>query len=99
MVGAKAQNSEQVAGAGLADRLAQGNSVDERAKHAHVVAGNTVTTFGCHARTANDVAAANHDRQLRAFAALQSATSPAMRFIVAASWPKPWGQPAPRRTA
>ena len=52
--------------AGLLDRVLEGEGVDDRREHAHVVAGAAVDAERLARRAAEDVAAAEHDRDVRA---------------------------------
>ena len=47
--------------AALLERVLQGDRVDNRGKHAHVVRGHPVHLFGLRRHTAEEIAAANHD--------------------------------------
>jgi hypothetical protein len=51
---------------GLLDGILQGQRIDDRGQHAHVVPGNPVHAAGRHAGPPDDVAAANHHTHLDA---------------------------------
>ena len=50
----------------LLERVLQRQGVDDRGEHAHVVAGHPVDPLLARRHTADDVAAADHDRELDA---------------------------------
>ena len=50
----------------LLQRILQSQSVDDRGQHAHVIGGNTVHGLGLFGYAAEEIAAADHDRDLDA---------------------------------
>ena len=69
------------------ERILQGERVHDGGEHAHVVGGHPVHAGARQARAAEDVAAADDDRDLHAQRLRFRCSSPAMRLRTAGSMP------------